>query len=431
MERRGHALPVVHVSLVKADWLSFDEALERVLNGASVLETVESGIDSALGRVLAEPLSARATIPASANSAMDGYAARSDSVLGATPENPARLEVKGRIAAGMSAAGVRVGAGEAVAIMTGAPVPEGADSVIRVEHTSGWRQEGEVVSVTAGSDAGRNIRLAGGDACAGETVLSAGTVVTPGAVAVATAFGHDSLKVVRAPHVRVLVTGDELAPNERYREVIEGIAVPDSNGPMLVAQARSSGAAAEGHALVGDDPDELRRVIDAARCADALVVSGGASMGDRDLVKGVLGEFGFELDFWRVRMRPGSPVGFGFLDDLPVFSLPGNPASAFVTFETLVRPFIRGLAGFDPPVPFRIRAVAGEELGSTARMTVFQRVRLNGEEPVATLSGRQGSGLVRSLGSADGLAVLPEGVTEVPCGERVEVIATGCGMYGL
>lgn len=427
-------LDVTDVSLVTADRLSFEEGLERVLAGACVLEAVPLPLADALGGVLAEPLISRAALPGLANSAMDGYALQRESILGATAELPARLRVIGILPAGVGWSGDPIAPGEAVAIMTGAPVPEGADSVVRIEHTrdaaKGFRGVGDVVEVTTATDAGRNIRPAGEDALPGDTMVAGGTIVRPGTVAVAAALGYQSLNVVRRPTFAILVSGDELVPPHRYREVIEAGGVPESNGPMLAAQVRASGAEVGRCNTVGDDPEELARAITRARSEDVLVISGGASMGAGDLVKQVLGELGFELEFWRLRMRPGSPVAFGRLDGLPVFSLPGNPASAFVSFELLVRPFLRAMAGWSVPVAPRLTALAGNEFASPPSVTSFARVTLEaGTPPVAVPSGPQGSGLVRSLGTADGLVVVPQGVARIERGEFVEVVEVG-GCWG-
>ena len=408
---------------MKADWLSFAKSRRRVMGRAEVLDPVVVPLADGLGHVLAEPLVARADLPAFNNSAMDGYAVRAGGVEGASPSAPVRLRVVGRVGAGQHWKRGPLAADEAARIMTGAPVPPGADSVVRVEHTEGgWKNPGTDVVVVSGGDALRNIRPRGEDIRASDIGMESGALVTPGVLALAAALGYETLTVVPRPLVTVLVTGDELCPPHRYDQVIRGRGVPDSNGPMLTAQIRACGARCDRHDTVGDDVDHLREAIIRARTADALVISGGASVGDRDLVKRVLDDLGFELDFWRVRMRPGSPVAFGMLQELPVFSLPGNPASAFVTFEVLVRPFLRARAARRPGTE-AIQAVAGEHFAGPEGVTSFLRVKLDRSRkpPVARLSGRQGSGLVRSLGLADGLGIIPEGISQITEGDAVEV----------
>lgn len=417
-----------HVSLVRADWLSVEESLERVLARAEPLGPTLVPLGRALGRVLAGPLVARATLPGFPNSAMDGYAVRAADLRGASSSAPVRLRVTGRTAAGAGVNLEPVQSGEAVRIMTGAPLPPGADSVVRVEDTEGgWKAAGEDVVAVDDRDVGRHVRPRGEDVRAGETLVQPGALVTPGLVGAAAALGHEELPVASRPKVAIMATGDELRSTDAYGEVIRGVAVPESNSSMLAAQATACGARIVSSRLVGDERTLLRDAVTEALAADVLVVSGGASMGDRDLVKEVLLELGFEPEFWRVRMRPGSPVAFGVLGELPVFSLPGNPSSAFVTFEVLARPLIGARAGL-PPDPLRtILSVAGEELAGPARTTSFLRVKLDhgGTPPVATLSGPQGSGLVRALALAEGLARIPEGVSRIRAGEAVEVTRVG------
>jgi molybdopterin molybdotransferase len=264
---------------------------------------------------------------------------------------------------------------------------------------------------------------------AGEDVLRAGTTLTPGALAVVAALGHATVPVVRVPRVAILSTGDELRPAEDFDDVIGGRGIAEVNGPALLAATRSCGASSVPLGIARDDEADLRRAIEASADADLLVTSGGASMGEADLLKRVLESMGFRLDFWRVRIRPGSPFGFGWLprrgtSDLPVLGLPGNPASAFITFQLFARPAILRLGGHERVHRRVIVATAGEDLRSTPRLTHFHRVAIGGPPtaPIVRLAGHQGSGLVRSLGSADGLAIVPEGRAGIREGESVQVV---------
>jgi molybdopterin molybdotransferase len=416
----------------KPDWLTVDEARARVLGRAHPREGVRVGLADALGRALAERVSATATLPPWDNSAMDGYAVRAADVEGAAADRPVQLEVVGAVRAG-GPSSVEVGAGEAVRIMTGAPIPKGADTVIRVEDTDAEADEGRVRILRA-RDRGRHVRAAGQDMMVGETLLTPGHTLTPGAIGLLAAAGCASVVVHRAPTVAILTTGDELRTPADYDEVREGRGVPDSNGPMLAALVRAAGAEPAPLGIAGDTEAQLREALaDGLEC-DVLVTVGGASMGEVDLVKRVLDELGFEQEFWRVKMRPGSPIGFGWLpraeDRQPVFSVPGNPGSAFVTFEVFVRPFLLALAGHRRILRQTVRARSTEQIRVPAPLTHFQRVVLSpGADGYlqATLTGAQGSGLVGGLARADGLAVVPADVDEIEPGMEVEVLLLGDG----
>lgn len=417
------------------DWLAAGAAQERILSRVVPLPLETVSPSRTLGRALAQDVRAGATLPPWDNSAMDGYAVRGADVEGAREEQPARLTVVGRAAPGDPSARA-VGPGEAIRIMTGAPVPDGADSVVRVEHTDREEQEPGTVAVLSDGDAGRNVRPAGEDARAGDTVLESGTTVGAGQIAVLVAAGRDRVPVRRRPRVAVISTGDELVGLDRFDEVRAGRAIPDTNGPALAAAIREAGAEPASVAIARDRPESVRETLEAARSADVVVTTGGASMGEGDILKDVLEDMGFDLDFWRVRIRPGSPMSFGHLPAAagsghatPVFGLPGNPASSFVTFQLFVRPFLLAMAGHArvhrPVLPAR----TVEQLRSREHLTHFFRVQLEEGDgaPRVRLAGPQGSGLVRTLGVADGLAMVPEGVTEVGAGEPVRVILLGVG----
>ena len=418
--------PPTRFEVRTADWLSFDEAQRRIFTEARRLAAELIDVSDSLGRALAEDLKATATLPPWDNSAMDGYAVLGDDIAGASPSTPVVLTVTGAVRAG-EAPGAPVEPGQAVRIMTGAPVPASADSVVRVEDTDAEANPGSV-RVLRNRDRGRNIRPAGADMQIGDVVLRAGHVVTPGAVAALSSLGLTSVSVVRRPSVAILATGDELRTPDRYDDVRIGAGVPESNGPMLAAAVTHASGVPIRLGTAADDELDLRARIENAADADALVTIGGASMGEADLVKRVLDDLGFEQSFWRVRMRPGSPFGFGWLPRQgrmqPVFGLPGNPSSAFVTFELFVRPFLLTLAGHRNVLRRTLRCVAGELLKGPADLTCFLRVGLDsGSHPAqVTLVGPQGSGLVRTLLAADGLAVLRDGVGEIAEGELVDVM---------
>jgi molybdopterin molybdotransferase len=411
------------------DWLSVKDALHRVLSHASPLEEQAVPLAEALGRALALPVKAGAHLPPWDNSAMDGYAVRSQDVEGASRKAPRSLTVVGETRAGEVAARA-LGAGEAIRIMTGAPIPPGADSVIRVEDTDA-EGAGGLVKVFSDSDLGRNIRPGGQDMQEGEEVLQAGTTVGAGPMGLLFATGLRNVRVRRRPRAAILSNGDELATHEEFHRVAAGKGIPETNSPTLAAAATLAGAEPILLGIARDDPEEILRKVGQAveSGADALFTSGGASLGEKDLIKRVLLDAGLELEFWRVKMRPGTPFSFGRIKtpgkpDLPVFGLPGNPASSFVTFQIFGRPFLMALAGHRRVHRPVVIGVAAEPLRSPHHLTHFFRVTFEGDpaRPKVRLTGSQTSGLVRGQGLAQGLAVVPEGVEEVPEGGSLRVI---------
>jgi len=429
---------------LEADWLPVHDAVERIVSHARPLPVTEVELEDASGRVLARTMEARVTLPPWDNSAMDGYAVRGSDVTGASESDPVALPVSAVVRAGDEAPAT-LPPNTAIRIMTGAPVPEGADSVIRVEDTDAEEESDGTVRIYADRDVGRHIRPAGRDARAGELLVPDGTTVAAGQVAVLASQGYARVPVHRRPRVALLPNGDELAALDAFEEVLAGRAVPESNGPTLSAAVRSAGAEPHLLPIARDEPESILQRLDEADDADVLVTMGGASMGEADLLKRVLAQRGYEVDFWRVRIRPGSPFSLGFLPRspdgdseggpgpgrrrLPVFGLPGNPGSAYVTFQLFVRPFLLALAGHSRIHRPVVRARATDALSSPARLTHFFRVRLEEEQEGwrARLTGPQGSGLVQSLARADGLAVVPEGVEGVEAGGEVRVILLGNG----
>ena len=412
-----------------ADWLSAAEASSRILSAANTLPPERVQLMDALGRALTESLSSTVTLPPWDNSAMDGYAVRGEDVVTASEDTPATLRVVGRVRAGEPSLEA-VGPGEAIRIMTGAPIPAGADSVIRVEDTDAEATPGSV-RIRLSRDRGRHIRPAGQDMRPGERMLSPGDPVSPGTVGVLAALGQRDVVVRRRPVVAILSTGDELRGPDRYDDVRSGHGVPESNGPMLAAAVAEVGGIPLLLDVGSDNEPSLERCVGSGGEADVLITVGGASMGEADLVKGVLEKSGFNLDFWRVRMRPGSPFSFGHLPrgdlEQPVFGLPGNPASAFVTFEVLVRPFLLKMAGHRTVHRMTVRCAAGSDLRGAEGLTVFARVTVSkdGANLLAMPTGPQGSGLVRGLAAVRGLAVLRGDKASVPRGAAVDVLLLG------
>ncbi len=408
------------------DWLGVPEALERILAAVAPLASESVALSEAGARVIARSVRAPVAHPPWTNSAMDGFAVRAADVSGASAARPVRLRVVEDVPAGGFPTRA-VGPGEATRVMTGAPIPEGADGVIRLEHTSAWEAAGSPteIDVLRDDDAGRNVRQRGEDYAEGDVLLDAGAVLTPSRVGLLASIGMSAVDVARRPSVAILSTGDELVDASNFAEVHAGRRIADSNSPALAAAIESAGGRALPLGLARDDMDEIRERLTRALDADVLLTTAGASVGDHDLVKDALDGAGFELDFWRVRMRPGSPVSFGRLGRTLVFGLPGNPVSALVTFHVLVAPALRALqARRDAHSPV-LRVACGEPIPTRAGLAHFLRVRLeHGASglPRARLTGPQGSGILTSVSRADALLVVPEDLNGLPVGAEADVL---------
>ena len=369
----------------------------------------------AAGRILAAAVASRWDLPGFDNSAMDGYAVRASDVAAASAESPVRLPVAGEARAGVPAPQLQPGT--AMRILTGAPLPAGADSVVRQEDT---RRDGDDVLIESAAPPGTSVRRRGEDVTAGTVVLHPGGRVTSADIAVAGATGHATLKVGRRPRVAVLATGDELVA--AGKDLATG-QVADSNSPMLIAAIREAGGEPVPLGVARDDVDALRAVLRRAAECDLAVSTAGVSVGDHDHVQEVLAELG-EVDLWRVAMRPGKPLLIGRLGRTPFIGLPGNPVSSSVTFELFARPAILRLQGARDPHRRRFRVRLGETMTKPAGLETFARVRLEpGDDlPIASSSGGQGSHMLSSLTTADALAVLPAEPESVAAGTVVEAI---------
>jgi molybdopterin molybdotransferase len=438
-----------------AGLVSVDEARAAVL--AAVRGPTETEIvylSEALGRVLAEPVTSTTALPPWDNSAMDGYAVRATDTTGATEDGPVRLDVVGEVRAGI-APKVEVPRGGAVRIATGAPIPARADAVVPVELTTPLDAAGapsgprgrdatgpvpaailvhEAVTPTA------SIRGAGSDLSMGATILEAGGQITAAGIALAAGAGIDQMAVHRRPRVDVLATGDEIVPAGRD---LGPAGIPDANGPGLMALVTAAGGEARTLGIAKDRLDDVNARLCSALVdgADAVVVSGGVSVGPYDVVKLAFEKIG-RIDVWRVAVQPGKPFAFGTAerDDgsrILLFGLPGNPVSSFVTFELFVRPAIRALAGHPPervrrPVD---RAVLGEPVAKSHGRRAFIRVIAERDgvgSPVRDDHGRvrvrlaggsagQGSHVISALAAADALAVVPEAQDTLDVGAEVEL----------
>ncbi|HEV2145962.1 MAG TPA: gephyrin-like molybdotransferase Glp [Longimicrobiaceae bacterium] len=415
-----------------ADWVSVQEARGTILRLVAPLAPERRALLNALGSVLAEDVASPVDLPPWDNSAMDGFAVRSADVLGASPEAPRVLRVVDDVPAG-SFPSRPVGPGEAIRVMTGAPFPEGADGVVRVEHTDGAAAVGTPegrVEVRSDADAGKNVRRRGEDVRRGEVVLRAGTPLRAAELGVAASLGRAELPVVRRPRVAVLASGDELVEVEGFAEVLAGRRIVSSNSYALAAQLAESGIEAQVLGIAADTPESLRERLEDARGCDALVTTAGISVGEHDHVRAVMEALETEVSFWRVRARPGSAFAFGRvagLGGIPWFGLPGNPVSTMVTFEVLVRPALLRMCGrravFPPTEPARLRDPVSMQPG----LTHFLRVRLDRADGhlSASLTGSQSSGVLTSMAAADGLLVVPESGGDFGAGDTLSVIVLG------
>jgi molybdopterin molybdotransferase len=398
------------------DWLSPAEARDRILASVAPLSTHRLPLHEALGAVLAAEIAAPLDLPAWDNSAMDGFAVRAEDVRGASAGAPVTLPVVDDVAAGSFNARA-LAPGEAVRVMTGARVPEGADTVIRVEHTDGGRGLGThaaTVRISSDLDAGRNIRRRGEDFAAGDVLLEPGRVVRPAEIGVAASVGRSQLTTVRPPVVGILTSGDELVDMDRFDQVLEGRRIVSSGTHAVAAQVREAGGVPRMLGIARDTPESLAERVAAAVGCDILITTAGVAVGEHDHTLSVLEEFGLELDFWRVKMRPGPPLAFGRLRDLgdiPWFGLPGNPVSTMVTFELFVRPALLRMAGHSALFAPTVRARLREDFRASTEVHQFLRVRLTSTEEGfdAHLTGAQGSGMLTSMAAADGLLALPPG----------------------
>lgn len=384
-----------------------------------VLPAVRCSLVDALGLVLAEPVVASGPVPPFANTAMDGYALRAADTEGA----PVRLRVVGELPAGRNPAGLYVGAGEAVRIMTGAPMPPGADAVVMVELTS-TNDARDEVEVHATVPAGNHVRPAGEDLVAGQEVFGAGTLLGPGHLGVLASAGCAEVSVVRRARVGVLSTGDELV--EDAASSLRPGQIRDANRYALLGLLREAGCDAVDLGIARDDEADVRRAIERGLSScDALLTSGGVSMGDYDPVKVVLGELGGDQAWMQVAIRPAKPLSFAVVDGRAVFGLPGNPASSMVSFELFARPALLAMMGrsdVDRPV---VPAIADDGLARTpdGKLHFVRVVLRRGDDHAfhAISAGGQASNLIVSMAVADGLAMVPDGGGVEP-GGWVDVI---------
>ncbi|MSQ41825.1 MAG: molybdopterin molybdenumtransferase MoeA [Dehalococcoidia bacterium] len=414
--------------------ISVEEARLRILAHFAPLPAEPAPLLEALGQVLAEDVRAGFDLPPADNTGMDGYAVCAQDTAGATPDAPVTLRVVGYLPAGAVFAGA-VGAGEAVRIMTGAPVPRGADSIVPFEQTdemdaAAGGVRGPIsrrqVRIDVGARPGANIRRAGEDVRRGELALPRGSVIGPAQIGVLASLGLAAAPVIRRPRVAILSTGDELL---RPGQPLVPGKIYDANAFSLAAQVRSYGALPRVLEIAADSIDAITaRIHEALEGADLVVTSAGVSRGDFDVVKDVLAREG-DIGFWTVRMKPGKPLAFGTMRRgerrVPHLGLPGNPVSAMMTMELFGRPAIFTLMGKPQAAERpRVRAVAAERLVNSDGRRFYARALVTFEAGryVARLTGPQGSGVLTSMALANGYAICPEDVPAIEAGEECDVM---------
>ncbi len=390
--------------------IPMDEARARIDRDICRLPSDQVPIGSALGLVLDETLVAAESIPPFANTAMDGFAVKATDLVGASAEAPVRLRVAETIPAGSVAQSPLV-SGSAMRIMTGAPIPEGADAIIMVELTTPVPDvQDDVVDVLAEVPVGNHVRPAGDDLKPGDVVFKKGTIITPAHVGVIASLGRESILCVRRPRVGVFSTGDELVVGDAPLEPGQ---IRDSNRPGLLAALTVAGMEPIDLGRLPDDEAVISAALTEAvvRC-DALLTTGGVSMGEFDFVKQVLAKLG-DFNWMQVAIRPAKPLAFGLIDGTPVFGLPGNPVSSMVSFELFARPALEKMMGRPQPGRTTILAVADEPFlrrpdGKTHFVRVFAKQEADGAFRVRS-SGQQGSHQLSAMAAANALAIIPDG----------------------
>ena len=396
------------------------EASERILAGIKPLDVERVALSAALGRVLAEDARSPLDHPPWDNSSMDGYAVRAADVEHASASAPIALPVLETVRAGQRPSRA-LEPRSAIRVMTGAPVPTGADSVIRVEDTDGGETQ---VAIRDARDAGRNVRPKGEDLRVGDIAVPRGTVLGPAHLGVLASIGVALAPVYRLPRVGILTSGDELVDIDRFDEVLRGDRIVSSNSYTLNAAVRAAGAEPVYYGIAPDDPVEYERQLRGVTGCDVLLTTGGVSVGAFDFTRDVLRSLGAELHLWRVRMRPGAPLGFGTLDGMPWLGLPGNPVSTMVTFELFARPLLRRMRGEARIFQHAITVRSRDEITLAAPLTHFMRATLEWSDdgPWARLTGPQGSGLLTSMARADALIIIPAERKVVRRGDAVKAL---------
>lgn len=401
--------------------ISVIEARDNILDRIRPIGVERVDIVSARGRVLAEDVHATRNQPPWDNSAMDGYAVRAADTVPSPSDSPAELEIVEDLPAGYVAKR-SVGPGQAIHIMTGAPVPEGADTIVRAERT--LRVDENRVRILEPVESGTDLRRAGEDIREGNLIVPAGMLIRPAEVGLLASTNRSHVSVYRRPRVAVLSTGDEIVDVD---EPLEDGKIVDSNGYALTALVADAGGIPLRLGICPDTQEALERALRDGLVADAIITSGGVSVGEYDYVKAALEAVGTSMAFWKVNMTPGRPLAFGAIDDTIVFGLPGNPVASMVTFELFMRPALLKMQGYTHLYRPTIKAVLAEDVTKSLGRKQFIRMTLerHGDTFFASRTGSQGSGILRSMSIADGLAVSHEDQEFMKAGQEIEVMLLG------
>lgn len=420
---------MVHNSHSHIDMLSVEEAFDRIIQCFNILDYEEQNILDALGQVLAEDIYSPIDIPAMTNSAMDGYAVRYVDTEGANQQHPNLLKVIDTVAAGQIPQ-TAISPHTAIRIMTGAPIPSGADAVVPFENTDekerlDSKTDLKNIGVCSKIDCGENIRPSGEDVKQGELALAKGTNLRPYEIGVLASIGVNTVKVIRRPRIALLATGDELiTPDQPGRPG----KIFDSNSYSLISAIVDCGGIPKYLGIAKDTTSDVHSKLDEGLSTDLIITSAGVSKGDYDVVKDVLSERG-NIDFWSVRMRPAKPLAFGFIDGehgrtIPHLGLPGNPVSCLIAFEIFGRPAILKMLGKSSLHKRTVQAILKGSISNPDKRRVFARVRVSKQDDIyyATPTGPQGSNILTSMSKANGLAICHENIPFKSSGDAVEVI---------
>lgn len=404
--------------------ISVEKALRTILARFSPLSPEKINILDALNRVIGEDVYAPRSIPPADNSAMDGYAVRCIDTKDATKKTPVIFKIIEDIPAG-KVPRKKLKKGMTARIMTGAIIPEGADAIIRQEDT---RKNGQTVLIFTSVKKGQDIRLAGEDVKKDELVIPKGTIIKPALIGMLASLGYSTVSVYRRPQVAIIATGDELVDTQNDPPPAK---IVNSNSYALAAQVLACGGIPIMLGIVRDKKPALRKKFNTALRSDLIISSGGVSVGDFDFVKNVMGEIGNSMHFWQVAMRPGKPLAFGDIKGIPLFGLPGNPVSVMVSFEQFVRPCLLKMQGHTKIFRQTIKAVTAQEIKKKAGVKHFIRAIVKKEKDryIASNTGNQGSGILKSMVLANALIVLEENDTKAKKGAKVNVQLLDDSLY--
>lgn len=413
--------------------IKVEEALKTILETIKILEPETVGLVDSLGRILTEDIHSDLDIPAFDNSAMDGYAVKSLNTAGASKNEPKTLEVTADLKAGQITKKI-LDDNQAIRIMTGAAIPHGVDSVVMVEDTLSvdsrrptvdgrrMRDEGqkEYVRILKEAKSGENIRKAGEDIKKGELVIQKGTLLKSAHIGILASLGKTKIKVTRKPKVAVLATGDEVVDIDE--KLLPG-KLRNSNTYALCSQIVNCEGIPKNLGIARDKPEQLEEKIKEGLDCDLILTSGGVSIGDYDLVKFILAKMGTNIKFWQVAMRPGKPLVFGTIQEIPIVGLPGNPVSSMVSFEVFVRPALLKMLGQKSDDRKEVDAVLEENIAKKKGIRYFLRAHTWWDEGIylTRTTGPQGSGILKSMALANSLIILPEEEESIEKGTRVTV----------